>query len=63
MCKESYAIHPILSLIYSLLLFVVGLLFVKQIWFWLFFVTFLILFLLFRFEKIIKDNPFILILD
>ncbi|MGI6579150.1 MAG: energy-coupling factor transporter transmembrane component T family protein [Saccharofermentanales bacterium] len=62
MCKESHAIHPILSLLYSLLLFVTGLLFVKEIWFWLFFVTFLILFLLFRFEKIIiKTIPFILI--
>ncbi|NLI72502.1 MAG: energy-coupling factor transporter transmembrane protein EcfT [Bacteroidales bacterium] len=62
MCKESHAIHPILSLVYSLLLFVMGLLFVKQVWFWLYLITFLILFLLFRFEKIIiKTIPFILI--
>ena len=51
MYKESYSIHPVLSLICSLLLFITGLLFVKEIWFCNYLITFLILLLIFRFEN------------
>lgn len=62
MCKTDKHIHPILSLIFSLFLFAAGLLFVKKTWFWLYLATFLILLLLFRFEKtILRTAPFILI--
>ncbi len=62
MCDTKNNIHPILSLISSLLLFVAGLLFVKKDWFWIFAASFLILLLLFRFEKtIVKTAPFILV--
>ncbi len=62
MCKKTRDIHPILSLVCSLLLFVSGLLFVKESWFWAYVVTFLILFLLFRYEsQIVNLGPFILI--
>lgn len=62
MSKATDHIHPLISLIFSLLLFVTGLLFVKEEWFWLYWLTFLVLFLLFRFERtILKTIPFILI--
>ncbi|HHW93365.1 MAG TPA: hypothetical protein GX734_02590 [Clostridiaceae bacterium] len=62
MCKRTRDIHPILSLVSSLLLFVAGLLFVKETWYWAYVATFLVLFLLFRYEKLIlKLSPFILI--
>jgi energy-coupling factor transport system permease protein len=62
MYKESYSIHPVLSLICSLLLFITGLLFVKEIWFCNYLITFLILLLIFRFEKtILKVIPFVII--
>jgi energy-coupling factor transport system permease protein len=62
MCKETRDIHPILSLVFSLLLFVMGLLFVKSTWFWMYVVTFSVLFLLFRFEKLmLKLIPFVLV--
>lgn len=61
MGKRANNIHPILSLIFSLLLFVAGLLFVKRTWFWAYIIVFMLLLLLFRFEKtIIRTAPFIL---
>lgn len=61
MSEDTSALHPILSLVFSLLLFITGLLFVKEVWFWLYAVTFLALFIIFRFERtIISIIPFIL---
>lgn len=62
MYQGSKAIHPILSLFFSLLLFVSGLLFVKEGWFHFYVLTFVVLLLLFRFEKtMLRLIPFILI--
>lgn len=53
--------HPLLLLTFSLLLFVAGLLFVKEKWFYLYILTFLIIFSLFGFIKIIaRTTPFVL---
>ncbi len=61
MSKAEKSIHPILSLVFSLLLFIAGLLFVKKTWFWVYIIVFLLLLLLFRFEKaMLKTTPFIL---
>ncbi len=55
-------IHPILSLIFSLVLFVTGLLFVKKPWFWVYLASFLVLLLLFRFGKtMLRLIPFVLV--
>lgn len=51
MNKSEKNIHPILSLIFSVMLFVTGLLFVKKSWFVIYLTAFLILLLLFRFGK------------
>jgi energy-coupling factor transport system permease protein len=62
MYQDSKAIHPIMSLIFSLLLFVTGLLFVKEGWFHFYVLTFIVLLLLFRFEKtMLRLIPFIII--
>mgnify|MGYP000920420800 CR=1 FL=1 len=56
-------IHPILSLLFSLILFVTSLLFVKKPWFWIYLVSFFLLFLLFRFGRtMLRLIPFVLIL-
>ena len=62
MYQDSKAIHPLLSLIFSILLFVTGLLFVKETWFHFYALTFIVLLLLFRFDKaMIRLIPFIIV--
>ncbi|HHW94668.1 MAG TPA: energy-coupling factor transporter transmembrane protein EcfT [Mogibacterium sp.] len=62
MHRTEKNLHPILSLVFSLFLFVSGLLFVKEKWFLIYILTFLIILLIFRFGgTILKIMPLILI--
>ncbi|NMA93834.1 MAG: hypothetical protein GX975_04135 [Clostridiales bacterium] len=62
MNKPEKNIHPILSLVFSVMLFATGLLFVKKPWFVIYLAAFLILLLLFRFERtMLRTIPFVLI--
>ncbi len=62
MNKPEKNIHPILSLVFSVMLFVTGLLFVKKPWFVIYVATFLVLLLLFHFGRtMLRTIPFVLI--
>lgn len=62
MHRTGKNLHPIMLLVFSMLLFVSGLLFVKEKWFLIYILTFLIILSFFRFGgTILKMMPLILI--